>query len=182
MHVVIRMLDHHLSLLEDIVGRVRQIDADVADRPIELSVEGIDANPTLRGLTDRMVGQLEMWTAAVQGSERVPRNPDATPVGLHRRLRIAGPRFRELAVEALEGGRADETFIDATCDPPQTFTYGGMVAHVLTFSAVRRTLAIGALETAGTDDLDAGDPMRFVGGTGDDAATITRRYAPTQTA
>jgi AraC family transcriptional regulator len=182
MHVVIRMLDHHLSLLGDIVDRVKRVDADMADRPIELSVEGIDANPTLRRLTDKMVGQLEMWTTAVQGSKRVPRNPDTTPAGLDRRLRIAGPRFRELAVEALESGQADETFIDATCDPPQTFTYGGMVAHVLTFSAVRRTLAIGALETAGIDDLGAGDPMRFVGGTGDDAATISRRYEPTETA
>ena len=82
----------------------------------------------------------------------------------------------------MESGRADETFIDTTCDPPQTFSYGGLVAHVLTFSAVRRTMAIGALETAGIDDLGAGDPMRFVGGTGDDAATITRRYAPAGTA
>ena len=182
MHIVIRMLDHHLTVLADIVERLGHVDSDLADRPIELSVEGIDANPTLRRLTDRMVGQLEMWTAAVQGSEQIPRDPDATPQGLDRRLRTAGPRFRELAVGALEGGRADETFIDATCDPPQTFTYGGMVAHVLTFSAVRRTMAIGALETAGIDDLGAGDPMYFVGGTGDDAATISRRYAPTETA
>jgi hypothetical protein len=71
-------------------------------------------------------------------------------------------------------GEADDTFIDATCEPPQTFTYGGMLAHVLTFAAVRRTLAIGALETAGITDLGAGDPMRFVGGSGDDASTITR--------
>jgi AraC family transcriptional regulator len=182
MHVVIRMLDHHLAVLGEIVERVGHVDEDVADRPIKLSVEGIDTDPTLRGLADRMVGQLEMWTAALRGSEQIPRNPDTTPDGLDRRLRMAAPRFRELAVGALEGGRADETFIDATCDPPQTFTYGGMVAHVLTFSAVRRTMAIGALETAGIDDLGAGDPMRFVGGTGDDAATISRRYAPTETA
>jgi hypothetical protein len=54
------------------------------------------------------------------------------------------------------------------------FTYSGVLAHVLTFSAVRRTLAIGALETAGVDDLGAGDPMEFVGGTGEDASRIRR--------
>ncbi len=178
MHVVIRMLDHHLAVLEQIIDRVGYVDPEALDRPIELSVEGIDRHPTLRRLAGRMVGQLEMWTAALEGSEQIPRNPDASPEGLLRRLRIAGPRFRELAVSAVDEGRSDETFIDATCDPPQTFTYGGMIAHVLTFSAVRRTMAIGALETAGIDDLGAGDPMRFVGGTGDDAATITRRYAP----
>jgi hypothetical protein len=65
---------------------------------------------------------------------------------------------------------------------PHDCSYGGIVAYVLTFSAVRRTMAIGALETAGIDDLGAGDPMRFVGGAGDDAATITRRYSATETA
>jgi len=53
-----------------------------------------------------------------------------------------------------------------------------VLAHVLTFSAVRRTLAIGALESAGVDDLGSGDPMQFVGGAGDDASTITRRVDP----
>ena len=58
--------------------------------------------------------------------------------------------------------RLDETFVDATCDPPQVFTYGGMLAHVLTFAAHRRTLAIGALYSAGIVDLAPGDPMRWV--------------------
>jgi hypothetical protein len=37
-----------------------------------------------------------------------------------------------------------------------------MVAHVLTFAAVRRTVAVGALDSAGITDLGAGDPMQFV--------------------
>ncbi len=51
-----------------------------------------------------------------------------------------------------------------------------MLAHVLTFSAVRRTLAIGALESAGIGDLGSGDPMAFVGGSGADAAAIERSF------
>ena len=66
-----------------------------------------------------------------------------------------------------------------TCvgEPTQTFTYAGVVAHVLTFAAVRRTMAIGALESAGVTDLGSGDPMHYVGGTGPDASTITRTPA-----
>jgi len=143
---------------------------------IELSVEGIDRDPTLRRVSDRLVGQLEMWVAAIEGREQAPAGGDSTPAGLRRRLDAAGPRFRELLVPALEQGRGDESFLDATCDPPQTFSYGGVLAHVLTFSAVRRTLAIGALERSGVTDLGAGDPMAFVGGTGDDASTIQRRW------
>jgi hypothetical protein len=48
------------------------------------------------------------------------------------------------------------------CDPPMVFTYGGMIAHVLTFAAHRRTLVCGALADAGITDLGAGDPMGWV--------------------
>jgi AraC family transcriptional regulator len=40
--------------------------------------------------------------------------------------------------------------------------HGGMIAHVLTFAAHRRTLVCGALIDAGITDLGAGDPMRWV--------------------
>jgi AraC family transcriptional regulator len=62
----------------------------------------------------------------------------------------------------VEEGRLDETFVDAVCDEPQVFTYGGMIAHVLTFAAHRRVLVCGALADAGITDLGAGDPMRWV--------------------
>lgn len=176
MDVVISMLDHHLSLSGEIIDRLAQVDEEFLDRPITLSVEGIDRDPTLRSICARLVGQLEMWIGALHGADHAPVDPDASPQSLRRRLDQAGPRFRELVVVAVRDGRGEETFIDATCDPPQTFSYAGVLAHVLTFSAVRRTLAIGALERAGVDDLGAGDPMRFVGGIGEDASTIQRRW------
>jgi AraC family transcriptional regulator len=174
MDVLTKMLDHHLWLVGEIVDRSGRLGDDVLDRPIALSVEGIDRDPSLRSLNDRLVGQLEMWVTALEGGTAVPASGDTTAPGLRRRLAAAGPRFRELVVTPIADGRGGDTFIDAVCDPPQTFTYGGVLAHVLTFSAHRRTLAVGALESAGIDDLGAGDPMHFVGGSGDDAATIKR--------
>ena len=177
MDVLIRMTDHHLDLVGSIIDRTAQLDDATLDRPIELSVEGIDRDPTLRSVTDRLVGQLEMWNAALEGGTRMPEPGDVTPAGMRQRLGAAAPRFRELVVGPVRDGRADETFIDAICDPPETFSLGGVLAHVLTFSAVRRTLAIGALETAGIGDLGSGDPMQYVGGSGEDASSITRRRA-----
>ena len=143
MDVLVRMLDHHLWLVGEIIDRTGRLDDEVLDRPIVLSVEGIDADPTLRSVTDRLVGQLEMvgLSTVVTGCLRraIPLRWSAA------RLDAAGPRFRDLVVTQLEQGGADETFVDAMCDPPRTFTYGGLLAHVLTFSAVRRTMAIGAL-------------------------------------
>jgi AraC family transcriptional regulator len=174
MDVLTGMLDHHLTLVGEIIDRAARVGEDVLDRPIELSVAGIDREPTLRSLTDRLVGQLEMWITSLEGGTVMPRGGAATPDAWRSRLEAAGPRFRELVLAPIRDGRADETFVDAMCDPPETFTYAGVLAHVLTFSAVRRTMAIGALESAGIADLGSGDPMRFVGGSGADASTIRR--------
>ncbi|HET6848261.1 MAG TPA: AraC family transcriptional regulator [Gaiellales bacterium] len=176
MDVLTGMVDHHLWLVGEIVDRTGRVDAETLDRPIDLSVESIDERPTsLRIQTDKLVYQLEMWVTAVEGGTAMPPRGDTTSAGLRRRLDEVAPRFRELVVAPVREGRGDETFVDAVCDPPEIFSYGGIVAHVLTFSAVRRTMAIGALETAGIDDLGSGDPMRHVGGSGTDASDICRR-------
>ena len=177
MDVLTRMLEHHLWLVGEIVDRTAVLDDAVLDRPITLSVEGIDESPTLRTLTTRLVGQLEMWVHALEGGTRMPPEGDTSPAGLRRRLADTGPRFRALVLGPVSEGRAGETFVDAVCDPPTTFTYAGVLAHVLTFAAVRRTLAIGALESAGVIDLGSGDPMQFVGGAGPDASTVRRSAA-----
>ena len=174
MDVLTRMLDHHLWLSQQIIDRTTQLDDTVLDRPIELSVEGIDETPTLRSLCDRLVGQLEMWVRAFEGGAGMPPVGATDAAGLTSRLAAVAPRYRELVIGPIDAGQGDDTFVDATCDPPETFSYGGALAHVLTFAAVRRTMAIGALESAGVSDLGAGDPMHFVGGTGRDASEITK--------
>ena len=114
-----------------------------------------------------------MWATAVTGGAVITIGGTSMRA-LRGRLDAAEPAFRAEIVEPVRDGRGDETFIDATCTPPQTFTLGGVLAHVLTFAAVRRTMAIGALEHAGVDRFGAGDPMAHVGGIGVDASTITR--------
>ena len=52
--------------------------------------------------------------------------------------------------------------LDALGEPVQIFTYGGLIAHVITFAAYRRTLVAGAFERYGVGDLGWGDPMRWV--------------------
>ena len=119
--------------------------------------------PTLRSLLSRLVGQMDMWNAAMDSrAYDFDVEQGETIASIRGRLRDAGPAFLDRAREVIAGNRLDETFVDAVCDPPQVFTYGGMLAHVLTFAAHRRTLAIGALHSAGITDLGAGDPMRWV--------------------
>jgi len=81
---------------------------------------------------------------------------------MRERLAAEGPAYLGHVREVVGTGRLDDTFVDALCEPAQVFTYGGMVAHVLTFAAHRRVLVCGALADAGIQDLGAGDPMTWV--------------------
>jgi hypothetical protein len=54
---------------------------------------------------------------------------------MRERLASEGPTYLTHVREVVETGRLDDTFVDALCEPAEVFTYGGMVAHVLTFAA-----------------------------------------------
>jgi AraC-like DNA-binding protein len=163
MDLMTKMVEHHVWLVGEIVERAGRLTEVQLDAPIEVSVEGVDDDPTLRSLLSRLVGQMDMWNAAMESRAydfAVERGESLASI--RSRLRDAGPVFLDHAREVIEAKRLDETFVDGVCDPPEVFTYGGMLAHVLTFAAHRRTLAIGALHSAGITDLGAGDPMRWV--------------------
>ena len=111
----------------------------------------------------RLVGQMGMWNAAVAHREydwSVEQHESVS--SLRSRLAVEGPAFLTQVRDVAENGRLDDTFVDALCEPAQVFTYGGMIAHVLTFAAHRRTLAVLALDKFGITDLGWGDPMRWV--------------------
>ena len=81
---------------------------------------------------------------------------------MRERLADRGPTYLAHVREVVEQDRLDDTFVDALCEPAEVFTYGGMIAHVLTFAAHRRTLVALALDRHGVTDLGWGDPMRWV--------------------
>lgn len=170
MDVLVRMVEHHVWLTGEMIDRAARLSTADLDQPIELSIEGVDSRPlTLRRQLDRLVWQLEMWLAAVDDEPFTfpePGRAEALPQ-IRERHQAAGPRYAAMVRRLHDQGRFDETFVDSTCTPPRVFTYGGMVAHVLTFAAYRRVLAIGALENAGVTDLSNGDPMHHVAGGAD---------------
>jgi hypothetical protein len=163
MDLVVKMVEHHIWLVGEMVSRASSLRDDQLDAPIEISVEGVDDSPTLRSLLSRLIGQMDMWNAAMTARAydfSVERGESTSD--MRTRLAEVGPAFLEHVRDVCERGRLDETFVDAICETPEVFTYGGMIAHVLTFAAHRRTLVVGALHDAGITDLGAGDPMRWV--------------------
>ncbi len=162
-NVLVRMVEHHVWLLGELLNRADTVDASVLDAPIELSVEGIDDHPTMRSLLSRLVGQMDMWNNVINDRPYdMSVEQDESLASIRTRLGQAGPAFLDEVRRVVREGRLDETFIDAHCEPPEVFTYGGLIAHVLTFAAFRRVLVLGALYTAGVTDLEAGDPRKWV--------------------
>jgi AraC-like DNA-binding protein len=163
MDLLTRMIEHHVWLVGEMLARAERLPPERLAAPVQISVEGIDDDPTLQSLLARLVGQLAMWDAATHDQPydmAVERSETITQ--LRAKLAETGPAFLTQVHTIVNEGRLDETFVDAICDPPEVFTYGGMIAHVLTFAAHRRTLVCGALYDAGVTDLGDGDPMRWV--------------------
>ena len=156
MDITVTLVEHHVWLVSQVIDRVERREA-LLDQPVS---GGLDDNPTVRSLLDLLVGQLEMWLDAVDGT---PAGTDAgtTPADLRKRLADAGPRFVELTRRVIAENRTEEVFREGTEDHPNVFTYGGMIAHVLSFGAHRRSLVIAVLAADGVDDLRNGDPMLY---------------------
>jgi AraC family transcriptional regulator len=157
-----RMVDHHVWLVGEMLDRSARLSDAQLDEPIELSVQGVDESPTLRSLLSRLVGQMDMWVSSIQHREydfAVERSESVCH--MRRRFGIVGVAFAAQVKEVCQSERLDETFVDTTCEPPRVFSYGGMIAHVLTFAAHRRTLVSGALYDVGIDDLHW-DPISWV--------------------
>jgi AraC-like DNA-binding protein len=161
MDLLNKMVEHHIWLLGEMIERARRLTDEQLDRPIELSVD--DDRQTLRSLLSRLIGQMDMWNSAIAGRPydwEVEKHESVA--GMQRRLAQVGPAFLANVRSAIDENRLDDTFVDALCDPAEVYTYGGMIAHVLTFAAHRRTLVVLALDSAGVGDLGWGDPMRWV--------------------
>ncbi len=161
MQLMTKMVEHHVWLTGEMVRVASRLTDAQLDQPIVLDVD--DDQQTIRSLLSRLVGQMGMWNAAMAGRDydwSVEEHESLT--GLRRRLAAEAPVYLGHVHEVVEQDRLDDTFVDALCDPPEVFSYGGMIAHVLTFAAHRRTLVALALGRHGVDDLGWGDPMRWV--------------------
>lgn len=160
MDFVDRLVEHDLALTDALLERAMQLPDDALDRPLPALnpalLYGEDA--TLREILNEMVANKENWSVALSGGS-APQDGRQTIAAMRERLRSAGPEFAAQVRAIRDRGDWDAGFVDTLCDPPESFTYGGMLAHVTNFSAYRRSLAIAAFRQLGVEDLGIGDPI-----------------------
>jgi AraC-like DNA-binding protein len=157
------MVDHHIWVLGQLIDRAETLTDEQLEAPIEISVAGIDDQPTIRSVLSRLVGQLDMWNHARADLEYDFATERAESLASMRaRLTSSGAGFAEHVRRVVDEGRLDETYVDTTGDRPYVFSAAAMIAHVLTYAAYRRTLVVGALASAGAADVED-DPLTWFG-------------------
>jgi AraC family transcriptional regulator len=147
----------------------KTLDDAQLDRPLNNQIhvfpwDGPDGS--LRQLLDRMVQTKEAWAAAMAGGitplfDNAPPE-DRTPAAMLARLEKADRAFNSVLTDVRNRRAWEDTFVDALCEPPETFTFGGTFAHVITFNAYRRMVAIDVLRSLGVKVEGVGCPMEYL--------------------
>ena len=152
-----RMVSHHLDRTRELLAAAAALPPAALERRLRpgfvaVWFEGEEASAAL--MAERLVYTLEVWVAAIAGQAApVPGAGDLPP-----RFERAARAFTRLVRRLRDRGAWDDAFVDALCEPPQSFTYGGVVSHVLSYGAVRREALAGVLAELGAD-LRSGDPI-----------------------
>jgi hypothetical protein len=84
-----------------------------------------------------------------------------TPDALISRLEAADVRFHRVLSDVRNRNAWSDTFVDALCEPPETFSFIGMFAHVITFNTHQRLLALDALRRLGVKVEGFGCPTEY---------------------
>ena len=165
-----RMVRHHLDRVRELLAAAATLSQSELERPVRSGFvavwfEGEEASAAL--MCERLVFTLEVWVAAMAG-EPVP---EAGGPWLPRFSRAAR-QFERLAKAIRDRGGFDDAFVDALCEPPRSFTYGGVFSHVLTYGAVRRETLASVLAELGAEVPSIGDPILW-----EDAQSVRIRMA-----
>ena len=124
----------------------------------------VEKPKTLRQLLENIIFTKEVWAAALAGHNMdVSGTPPAqrTPAAMLKRLEKADRELQRIFQEVVKRGAWDDTFVDALCEPAETFTFGGVFAHIMTFNAHRRLMALDALRQLGLTPEGFGCPMEY---------------------
>lgn len=163
-----RLIVHHLDRSRALLDAAAMLSSEALRRPLRPGFVAVwfeGEEPSAALMAERLVRTLEVWTAAIVG-EAVPDIPAGVDTDrLRERFDRVSPRFARVARAIRDREAWDDAFVDALCEPPQSFTYGGVLAHVVTYGAIRREMLasvlteLGAVAPSGRDAPDDADPI-----------------------
>ncbi|HEX6024519.1 MAG TPA: helix-turn-helix domain-containing protein [Solirubrobacter sp.] len=154
-----RLVVHHIARVRELLTAAATLPQEVLEREVRPGLvvvwfEGEEPSAAL--MAERLVFTLEVWVAAIAG---LPIPEGGGP--LLERFERAARAFERIAKRVRDEGAYDDAFVDALCDPPEAFTYGGVLAHILTYGAIRRETLAAVLRELGADVPAHSDPIEF---------------------
>lgn len=161
-----RLVTHHLDRVDELLQAAATIAHEQLLRPLRpgfvaVWFEGEEASAGL--MAQRLVRTLEVWVAAIAGgAQPEPPLDDAELLpapALYARFQPAARAFARQVRTIRDRGAWDDAFVDALCEPPQSFTYGGVVAHVVEFGAIRREALATVLAELGAEGVGNPDAI-----------------------
>jgi AraC family transcriptional regulator len=158
-----RLVSHHLDRVRELLEAAATLPPEALERPLRPGFVAVwfeGEEPSAALMAERLVFTLEVWVAAIAGEPF----PEDGGGDLLRRFDRASRRFARLARSIRDRGAWDDAFVDALCEPPQSFTYGGVIAHVLSYGAVRRETLAAVLAELGARVPSSGDPIDWEAG------------------
>lgn len=161
--VVSQLVAHDLDDTETLLGTAESLPDEVLRAPRRCggtvtAWEGPEES--IRDVLEHHVYTKEVWLAAIEGADDVPRQPDGDIAALRHRHQALTPRWLAVVQDLDRRGGWDDRLIDALCDPPESFVMSSVVAHVLTFAAHRRQLVRQMLAEVGVE-AGSGDPIMW---------------------
>ena len=155
---------HTRKLLE----HARELTPEQLDAPLNNKTYVFPWDSPARSLHDlllRIVQTKEIWTAALTGGTfsdpKLEPPEQGTPDVLLARLQKVDVEFDRVLKDVRNRNAWSDTFVDALCEPAETFTFGGMFAHVVTFNGYQRLVALDALRRLGVKVEGFGCPTEY---------------------
>jgi len=158
-----RLLAHHVDRVRELLKVAAGLPATELERPLRPGFVAVwfeGEEPSAALMAQRLVYTLEVWVAAMAGEP----TPDGSGEDLLRRFERASRASLRLARAIRDAGAWGDAFVDALCEPPQSFTYGGVLAHVLTYGAIRREALAAVLTELGAVVPSGSDPVEWEAG------------------
>jgi len=158
-----RLIEHdhwHTARLLEQAATLPDAALDRHLRPGFIVHEFEGPEPDVRTMLERIVFTKEVWTAAIGGRD-IPSRDGRSIASLQARLAAVQPQFTALVRRIRDRNEWDDAFVDALCTPPVSFTFGSVIAHILTASVVRRQTIIGVLRELGIADAETRDPIEW---------------------
>jgi AraC-like DNA-binding protein len=158
-----RLVEHDHWHTARLLEQAAKLSDKALDRPVRPGFVVHDfegPEPDVRTMLERIVFTMEVWTAAIGGRDIPPRE-ERSIEALRARLEAVQPQFATLVRRIRDRNEWDDVFVDALCTPPVSFTFGSVIAHILTASMIRRQTVIEAMRELGVEEPETRDPIEW---------------------